>query len=143
MNHSQSNDVCVTMKLTGGIPFAVTLPKVPDTINTDLMSNDEIHTKLTKGYRLRSMLPGRKTGSNLFRYGRNVLLITEHIPRRVPGGELTVCGNSAFLVNGFRFRPPRSESKINHLRTKSAIWFIFLRLAVCGIHGPLFSFRSC
>ena len=38
------------ISLTGGIPFAVTLPKVPDMINTDLMSNEEIHTKLTKGY---------------------------------------------------------------------------------------------
>ena len=37
------------ISLTGGIPFAVTLPKVPDMINTDLMSNEEIHTKLTKG----------------------------------------------------------------------------------------------
>lgn len=36
--------------LTGGIPFAVTLPKVPDIINTDLMSNEEIHKKLAKGY---------------------------------------------------------------------------------------------
>lgn len=38
------------ISLTGGIPFAVTLPKVPNMINTDLMSNEEIHTKLTKGY---------------------------------------------------------------------------------------------
>lgn len=36
--------------LTGGIPFAVTLPKVPDAINADLMSAAEIHTKLKKGY---------------------------------------------------------------------------------------------
>lgn len=36
--------------LTGGIPFNVTLPKVPDTINADLMSDEEIHAKLTKGY---------------------------------------------------------------------------------------------
>lgn len=36
--------------LTGGIPFAVTLPKVPDSINMDLMTTEEIHTKLQKGY---------------------------------------------------------------------------------------------
>lgn len=36
--------------LTGGIPFAVTLPKVPDTINADLMTASELHTKLQKGY---------------------------------------------------------------------------------------------
>ncbi len=27
------------ISLTGGIPFAVTLPKVPDAINADLMTN--------------------------------------------------------------------------------------------------------
>ena len=36
--------------LTGGIPFAVTLPKVPDTINSDLMTTRELHAKLQKGY---------------------------------------------------------------------------------------------
>lgn len=36
--------------LTGGIPFAVTLPKVPDAINMDCMTSDEIHAKLQKGY---------------------------------------------------------------------------------------------
>lgn len=36
--------------LTGGIPFAVTLPKAPDTINVDFMTTDEFHTKLQKGY---------------------------------------------------------------------------------------------
>lgn len=36
--------------LTGGIPFAVTLPKVSDTINADLMTASELHAKLQKGY---------------------------------------------------------------------------------------------
>ena len=36
--------------LTGGIPFAVTLPKAPDSINADLMTARELHTKLQKGY---------------------------------------------------------------------------------------------
>lgn len=36
--------------LTGGIPFAVTLPKVPDTINADLMTTTKLHAKLQKGY---------------------------------------------------------------------------------------------
>ena len=36
--------------LTGGIPFAVTLPKAPDTINADLMTPTELHIKLQKGY---------------------------------------------------------------------------------------------
>ena len=36
--------------LTGGIPFAITLPKVPDTINSDLMTTRELHAKLQKGY---------------------------------------------------------------------------------------------
>lgn len=36
--------------LTGGIPFAVTLPKAPDEINADLMTDDQLHEKLKKGY---------------------------------------------------------------------------------------------
>ena len=36
--------------LTGGIPFSVSLPKAPDTINMDLMTEDELHAKLQKGY---------------------------------------------------------------------------------------------
>lgn len=36
--------------LTGGIPFAVTLPKAPNSINMDLMTTDELHTKLQRGY---------------------------------------------------------------------------------------------
>lgn len=38
------------ISLTGGIPFAVALPKTPQAINTDLMSTDEIHAKLQEGY---------------------------------------------------------------------------------------------
>ncbi len=38
------------ISLTGGIPFAVTLPKAPDAINTDLMTTGELHAKLQKGY---------------------------------------------------------------------------------------------
>lgn len=38
------------ISLTGGIPFAVTLPKAPDTINSDLMTTAELHAKLQKGY---------------------------------------------------------------------------------------------
>ena len=38
------------ISLTGGIPFEVTLPKVPNTINIDLMSTDALHEKLQRGY---------------------------------------------------------------------------------------------
>ena len=38
------------ISLTGGIPFAVTLPKVPNSINMDLMTTDELHAKLQRGY---------------------------------------------------------------------------------------------
>lgn len=38
------------ISLTGGIPFAVTLPKAPNSINMDLKTNEELHTKLQKGY---------------------------------------------------------------------------------------------
>ncbi len=36
--------------LTGGIPFALTLPKAPAAINADLMTARELHAKLQKGY---------------------------------------------------------------------------------------------
>lgn len=36
--------------LTGGIPFAVTLPKASPAINADLMNVAEIHAKLQEGY---------------------------------------------------------------------------------------------
>ena len=35
--------------LTGGIPFAVTLPKAPDTVNADLMTEQQIEEKLMRG----------------------------------------------------------------------------------------------
>ncbi len=35
------------ISLTGGIPFAVTLPKAPASLNTDLMSTGEIREKLS------------------------------------------------------------------------------------------------
>ena len=38
------------ISLTGGIPFAVALPKAPQSINTDMTSVEEIHTELQKGY---------------------------------------------------------------------------------------------
>lgn len=38
------------ISLTGGIPFAVRLPKVPEAINADLMTESQIHAKLQRGY---------------------------------------------------------------------------------------------
>ena len=38
------------ISMTGGIPFTVTLPKVPQTLNTDFMSVEEIHSKLKDGF---------------------------------------------------------------------------------------------
>ena len=38
------------ISLTGGIPFAVTLPKAPEDINADVMTAEEIHAKLQNGY---------------------------------------------------------------------------------------------
>lgn len=38
------------ISLTGSIPFSISLPKAPDTINVDLMAEDELHAKLQKGY---------------------------------------------------------------------------------------------
>jgi addiction module RelB/DinJ family antitoxin len=38
------------ISLTGGIPFSVTLPKAPQSVNADLMTEDEIHEKLQEGY---------------------------------------------------------------------------------------------
>ena len=38
------------ISLIGGIPFAVVLPKVPQLVNADMMSVEEIHAELQKGY---------------------------------------------------------------------------------------------
>ena len=38
------------ISLTGGIPFAVTLPKAPEDINSYVMTDEEIHAKLQNGY---------------------------------------------------------------------------------------------
>ena len=38
------------ISLTGGIPFAVTLPNAPSALNADLMTVEEIHTTLKEGY---------------------------------------------------------------------------------------------
>ena len=38
------------ISLTGGIPFAVTLPNVPSVLNMDMMTADDIHTELQEGY---------------------------------------------------------------------------------------------
>ena len=36
--------------LTGGIPFSVSLPKMPSDINASEMSAEQIHEKLERGY---------------------------------------------------------------------------------------------
>lgn len=38
------------ISLTGGIPFAITLPKAPAAIDADRMTTEELHAKLEKGY---------------------------------------------------------------------------------------------
>lgn len=38
------------ISLTGGIPFTVTLPKAPQSLNADLITTEEIHAKLQEGY---------------------------------------------------------------------------------------------
>ena len=38
------------ISLTGGIPFAVTLPKAPANIDATQMTEEEIHAKLAEGY---------------------------------------------------------------------------------------------
>ncbi len=38
------------ISLTGGIPFAITLPNAPTVLNADLMTSEEIHAQLQKGY---------------------------------------------------------------------------------------------
>ena len=34
------------ISLTGGIPFAITLPKAPETINADLMTDGQLRAKI-------------------------------------------------------------------------------------------------
>ena len=36
--------------LVGGLPFAVTLPGFPESVNASRMSAEQIHSKLQKGY---------------------------------------------------------------------------------------------
>jgi hypothetical protein len=38
------------ISLTGGIRFAVTLPKAPQSVNADFMTEDEIHAKLQEDF---------------------------------------------------------------------------------------------
>lgn len=38
------------INMTGGIPFSIELPKVPNDINADIMSKEELHSKLERGY---------------------------------------------------------------------------------------------
>lgn len=38
------------ISLTGGIPFAVKIPRAPAELNMDLMTTEEIHRKLKEGY---------------------------------------------------------------------------------------------
>lgn len=37
------------ISMTGGIPFSVTLPKAPEIINADLMSDEELRNELKAG----------------------------------------------------------------------------------------------
>lgn len=37
------------ISLTGGIPFPITLPKAPDTVNADKMTDEQLYQKLMKG----------------------------------------------------------------------------------------------
>ena len=39
------------ISLTGGIPFPLKLPNVPSSVNADLMTDEELHNKLQKGYK--------------------------------------------------------------------------------------------
>jgi DNA-damage-inducible protein J len=38
------------ISLTGGIPFAVTLPKAPEAVDARKMTDEQLHAKLQKGY---------------------------------------------------------------------------------------------
>ena len=38
------------ISLIGGIPFSVTLPKAPNSINADSMTDEELREKLKQGY---------------------------------------------------------------------------------------------
>ena len=51
MSMSTAIDMYLNLiSLTGGIPFAVTLLKAPDTISADSMTAAQLHAKLQKGY---------------------------------------------------------------------------------------------
>ena len=44
-----NNDIIRQLLLTGGIPFAVTLPKAPESVTADMMSVSQIREKSTEG----------------------------------------------------------------------------------------------
>ncbi len=48
--------------LTGGIPFAITLPKMPASINADLMNSEQLRDELDKG--LDDIANGRVSPAN-------------------------------------------------------------------------------
>ena len=54
------------ISLTGGIPFSVTIPQVPESVNMDLMTNEGIHEKLDAGYQ--DAITGKvKDAKNVFK----------------------------------------------------------------------------
>jgi hypothetical protein len=40
----------IDMEKSAILPFSVTLPKAPQSVNADLMTEDEIHAKLQEGF---------------------------------------------------------------------------------------------
>ena len=44
------NMYLMQISLTGGIPFPISLPKAPASINMDAMTADELHSALQAGY---------------------------------------------------------------------------------------------
>lgn len=56
--------------LTGGIPFAISLPPMPSSINADAMSAGELHAAIKEGYD--DMIEGRvRSASEVFATGRS------------------------------------------------------------------------
>ncbi len=50
MSMSTAVDIYLTqISLTGGIPFAVTIPQAPSELNMDLMSDADLSAKLSQG----------------------------------------------------------------------------------------------
>ncbi|PKM83104.1 MAG: hypothetical protein CVU89_02945 [Firmicutes bacterium HGW-Firmicutes-14] len=65
------------------IPFVVTLPRAPVSVNADLMTKDEIHAKLKEGYNDIEKGKVQDASAACQRFRKNVLYSASNIAKRL------------------------------------------------------------